>query len=166
MNYAAVLLWTELTFFYLLVFKPQYPECVLGKWMSDPCILPALFFPQPRDHSLIPSLFPMEFRCGSESYQQPSTHWLFQGETYCCPICLAVIKIRTVVPSSLSGYQLWQKIPPKLWGEKYGMKNSLLGLSNMSEAEKTAEGNGEGLSLRLQNSPKKQSDWILNWEYP
>lgn len=41
------------------------------------------------------------------------------------------------------------------YGVKNIAKNSLLGLSNMSEAEKTAEGNGEGLSLRLQKFSKK-----------
>ena len=133
--------------------------CWESEWVTHVyCLL--CFFPSPVITHWSPHCFPWSSDVVQNPTQQPSIHWLFQGETYyCCPICLAVIQIRTVVPSSLSGYQLWQKIPPKLWGERYGMKNSLLGFRNMAEAEKTAEGNGEGLSLRLQNSPRS---WIGN----
>lgn len=126
--------------------------CWESEWVTPVYCL--LCFPQPRDHSLIPSLFPMEFRCGSESYQQPSTHWLFQGETYCCPICLAVIKIRTVVPSSLSGYQLWQKIPPKLGWKNMAWKIHFL-VSVTCQKQKKQPGNGEGPKPEVAEFSKK-----------
>lgn len=113
--------------------------CWESEWVTHVhCLL--CFFPSPVITLWSPHCFPWSSDVVQNPTQKPSIHWLFQGETYCCPICLAVIKIRTVVPSNLSGYQLWQKCPPKLWGERFGMKNSLLGLSNMAEAEKNSWG--------------------------
>lgn len=119
------------------------------------------FFPQARHHSLTHSFLPMELWSGSESYSTRQYNDL-QIEIYCYPLCLAIINNRTTLPNSLSGHQLWQKILPKSWGQRYGTRNSFLVLRKTVKAEKTAEWNSEGLSLKSQDSPIKQSIWILS----